>query len=261
LGDVDGLRKELYSAAIDGYTYGIPGGTTRGTVNVTNGALLSTDRATIGPNHWSTAATGQERNIAEVNVSGADSRWVVTGGNVVDFVTGAVSEGGAFVGTANHRNALAIVNITNGGVMEIQGPQGYIFGSGLNLTQGGGRTDMMVSGIGSKLAFTGDATILQIGRRIGSALLSILNGGSVTGMNYVSVGRDAAFGELVLDGADSLLSATGTYSAADGWAGCGHCRRSAIHHPVHRRRRIDSARRQRVRHRFRRRFRNQVDRL
>jgi len=51
---------------LDGYTYGTPGGTTRGMVNVTGGALLSTDRAQIGPNHWSVNATGFERNIAEV---------------------------------------------------------------------------------------------------------------------------------------------------------------------------------------------------
>ena len=71
---------------LDGHTYGNPGATTRGTVNVTGGALLSTDRAQVGPRHWSTNATGFERNFAEVNISGAGSRWVVTGGQTVrDF--------------------------------------------------------------------------------------------------------------------------------------------------------------------------------
>jgi len=195
-------------------TYGQAGGTTRGTVNVTGGALLSTDRATVATDHWSTHATGQERNIGEVNVSGAGSRWVVTGGKVVDFVSGAVIEGDAHVATANHRNALAIINITNGGKMEVQGLQGHANGAGMNLTSGsgGGRTDMLVRGAGSTLSFTGDAGYLQVGRRQGSALLSILDGGSATGVQYVSVGRDGSFGEIMLDGLGSLLSVTGTVS-------------------------------------------------
>lgn len=198
--------------SLDGRTYGVPGGTTRGTVNVTDGALLSTHSAGIAPDHWSTAATGHERNIAEVNVSGANSRWVVTGGSKVNHSNGVVAEGGAFVGTASHRNALAAINVTGGGTIEIQGPQGSPNGGGLNLTNGGGRSDMLVSGVGSRLLFTGDNTYLQVGRRLGSALLQILSGGSVTGSNYVSVGRDGSFGELVVDGVGSLLSVTGIAS-------------------------------------------------
>lgn len=37
--------------SLNGYTYGVPGGTTRGTVNVTGGALLSTNRADIATDH------------------------------------------------------------------------------------------------------------------------------------------------------------------------------------------------------------------
>lgn len=198
--------------SLNGYTYGVPGGTTRGTVNVTGGALLSTNRATVGNNQWDNAATGQERNFGEVNVSGAGSRWVVTGGAVVNSVTGVVAEDGAYIGTADHRNAFASINLTNGGVLEIQGPPGSFNGGGMNMSNGGGRTDMLISGTGSALSLTGDSTYLQIGRRLGSALLTVQSGGSVTGVQYVSVGRDGSFGELVIDGANSLFSATGTVS-------------------------------------------------
>ena len=200
---------------LDGHTYGVPGGTTRGTVNVTNGALLSTDRATVGPRHWSTNATGRERNIAEVNVSGAGSRWVVVGGSTVDHSNGTVFEPGAYILTANDRNAWATINVTNGGEIAIQGVSGVF--NGINLTnggQGGGRTDMLVSGVGSRLSFSDDATYLQVGRKLGSANLTLNAGGRVTGLWYGSVGRDASFGELLVDGAGSLLSMTGMASTA-----------------------------------------------
>ncbi|MEZ5637957.1 MAG: hypothetical protein R3E92_12525 [Burkholderiaceae bacterium] len=193
-------------------TYGVPSGTVRGTVNVTGGALLSTDRATIATDHWDTHATGHERNIGEVNVSGAGSRWVVTGGNVVNHSNGVVSEGGAYIGTANHRNALASLNVTNGGALEFIGPQGAANGGGINLTAGGGRTDMLVSGTGSRVTFGGDNTYLQVGRRLGSAVMSVLDGAKVTGLQFLSVGRDGSFGELLIDGAGSQVSLTGTVS-------------------------------------------------
>ena len=197
---------------LDGYTYGVPGGTTRGTVNVTGGALLSTDRAQVGPRHWSTNATRQERNIAEINVSGAGSRWEVVGGSVVNNANGVVSEGGAGILTANDRNAWAIVNVSNGGVIAVQGQPGIY--NYINLTNGGGRTDARVTGVGSAIVFSGDAGVLQVGFRLGSASMSIDSGGSASGMFYVSVGRNASFGELVVDGVGSLLRVDGTATAA-----------------------------------------------
>ncbi len=198
---------------LDGYTYGVPGGSTRGTVNITNGGLLSTDRATVGPRHWSTNATGFERNIAEVNVSGTASRWVVTGGQqVLNHATGAVGEGGASVITANDRNALALITISNGGRLEIQGVDNV--NNFLLLSNGGGRTDMRVTGVGSAVAFTGDGASLQVGRLLGSARLDLLAGAAATGVWYGAVGRDGSFGEMVVDGAGTLFSLTGTANAA-----------------------------------------------
>lgn len=197
---------------LDGYTYGVPGGTTRGTVNVGDGAVLSTDRATVGTRHWSTNATGFERNLAEVNVSGAGSRWVVTGGQtVLNHATGQVGEAGASIGTANDSNAWATLNVSNGGVIEIQGTNDvYNF---VNLTNGGtsrsglagGRTDMVITGAGSQLLFTSQAGILQVGRARGTATLLVSDGGSVDGGYYLSVGRDSATGVLTIDGPGSFV--------------------------------------------------------
>lgn len=197
---------------LDGWTYGVPGGTTRGTVHVTEGAVLSTDRAQIAPRHRSTNATGQERSIAEVLVSGPGSTWEVVGGSVVDNVSGIVYEGGASVLTANDRNAWATLAIRDGGTMHIVGQPGVY--NGIILTNGGGRTDAVVSGAGSSIQFSGDAGYLHVGRSLGSATLDVLAGGVVQGAFYSSVGRNGSFGTLSVDGDGSLFQLDGTASAA-----------------------------------------------
>ncbi|MEK8050610.1 PEP-CTERM sorting domain-containing protein [Ideonella sp. DXS22W] len=198
--------------ALDGYDYGVPGGTTRGTVNITDGALLSVDRASLGPVHWSTHATGFERNFAEVNVRGAGSRWVVTGGTtVLNHATGETGLTGAGIGTANDSNAWATINITDGGVVEIQGSNDTV--NYVNLTQtgssrsgtSGGRTDMRITGTGSQLRYTSQAGILQVGRALGTASLLVSDGGSVDGLWYLSIGRDAATGQMSIDGASAFV--------------------------------------------------------
>lgn len=205
---------------LDGYTHGVPGGTTRGTVNVTDGALLSTDRVQVGPRHWSTNATGHERNFAEVNVSGAGSRWVVTGGQtVLNHADGTVGEGGAGILTANDSNAWATLSVTNGGVIEMQGTNDVI--NFINLTNGGtsrsglagGRTDMLISGAGSQLLYSSEAGVLQVGRSRGTANLLVTDGGSVDGVWYMSVGRDGATGTLTIDGANAWMRLNNRASA------------------------------------------------
>lgn len=197
--------------SLDGYTYGVPGGTTRGTVNVTGGASLVTDRAQVATRHWSTAATGHERNIAEVNVSGAGSRWEVVGGLMVNHANGQVFDGGATLITANDRNAWATLRIAAGGVLDVGGSANVY--NAISLTSGGGRTDAVVTGSGSKIQFSAPNGVFQVGRTLGSATLDVLAAGQVLGVWYGSVGRDASFGTLVLDGVDSLLRADGTATA------------------------------------------------
>ena len=174
--------------------------------------MLSTDRAQIGPRHWSTNATGFERNFAEVNVSGAGSRWVVTGGQtVLDHATGLVGEGQAGILTANDSNAWATLNVSNGGVIEIQGTNDVF--NYVNLTNGGtsrsglagGRTDMVITGAGSQLLFSSQSGVLQVGRARGTATLQVTEGGSVDGAYYLAVGRDGASGLLSIDGAGSFI--------------------------------------------------------
>lgn len=194
----------VFRPPIDNFTFGTPGGSTRGRVEVLDGGTLTTDGASIGVAPGGSSPLGTERSFAEVVVNGANSQWRITG-------NGALNQA-AFITTATHANASATITISNGGKMLFEGPTGL--SNGMNLTQGGGRTDLTVTGLGSQLAMASDTAVLQIGRNGGSAAVRVLDQASMTGLNYISVGRNGSMGELLIDGANSLVSVTGTASAA-----------------------------------------------
>ena len=195
----------VFHPPTDTFTFGTPGGTTTGRVNVLAGGTLTTDNANLGVAPGGSSPLGTERSFAEVVINGVGSTWRVTGGTV--------DGSGAFVGTANHANATANITIANGGQMWIDGKPGSN-ANGINLSNGGGQTAMTITGAGSSLLFTGDAGFLQVGRRLGSASLDVLNGGKVSGLYYMSVGRDGSVGSLAVNGAGSEVLINGTASAA-----------------------------------------------
>ena len=193
----------VFHPPIDAYTFGTPGGTTRGTVNVLAGGLLTTDIIGLGLAPGGGSPLGSERSIADATIDGVGSIWRVTGGTL--------DGSAAVVTTAEHRNALAALTVSGGGKLLIAGKAGVY--NAINLTNGGGRTDARITGAGSAIVFSGDAGVFQVGRRLGSASMSIDSGGSASGMFYLSVGRDGSFGDLSVDGAGSLLRVDGTASA------------------------------------------------
>ena len=194
----------IFRPPIENFTFGTPGGSTRGAVNVLAGGLLTTDGGQIGVGPGGSSPQGNERSFADVAVSGLNSVWRVTGGTLENT--------GASLNTAIHRNAWATLTVRDGGRLWIDGRAGFY--NSMNLTTGGGRTDALVSGANSQILFTGDAGILQVGRSNGSANLSVLAGGSVNGLFYLSVGRDGSSGDLLIDGAGSVVRVNGTASAA-----------------------------------------------
>lgn len=186
-----------------GEVFGRQAATVNALVQVLDGGTLSVDRAQVGTAQWNSFNTGSERSNSRVLVSGAQSRWVVNGGMGWNADTQAAEMQAATVVTADDRLAVATIDIEQGGVMRfahVTDRQAV-----LNLTTNGGRTDMTVRGTGSALRFEGTDGILQVGRRLGSARLQLVDGGQATGIFYTSVGRDGSFGELLVDGAGSLL--------------------------------------------------------
>lgn len=186
-----------------GEVFGRQAATVNALVQVLDGGTLSTDRAQVGTAQWDSFNTGSERSSSRVLVSGAQSRWLVNGGMAWNADTQAAEMQGATVSTANDRLAVATIDIEQGGVMRfahVTDRQAV-----LNLTTDGGRTDMTVRGAGSAIRFDGTDGILQVGRRLGSARLQLVEGGQATGVYYTSVGRDGSWGELLVDGVGSLL--------------------------------------------------------
>ena len=194
----------VFRPPIENFSFGTPGGTTRGAVRVLAGGSLMTEGAQLGVAPGGSSPQGNERSFADVTIDGSGSVWHVAGGSL--------DGSSAFINTANHRNAWATLAVTNGGTLSFDGPAGQY--SGINLTQNGGRSDMLVAGPGSRVEFLSDAGALQVGRHLGTASLALRDGAQVSGLYYLSVGRDGAFGEMNLDGAGTQLLVNGTASAA-----------------------------------------------
>ena len=194
----------VFRPPIENFTFGAPGGSTRASVNVLAGGSLTTDGAQIGVGPGGSSPQGNERSFADATISGANSVWRLTGGTL--------ENSGAFVSTATHRNAWATLTISDGGKLWFDGRAGFT--NGINFSTGGGRSDVLVSGAGSQMFFTGDAGLMQVGRSNGNANLSVLTGGAINGVWYMSVGRDGSSGDMLIDGANSMVRVNGTSSAA-----------------------------------------------
>ena len=196
----------VFHPPIDSFTFGTPGGTTRGTVNVLAGGLLTTDNIGLGLAPGGGSPQGNERSFADVTIDGAGSLWRVMGGTLEPNQYANVS-------TATHRNAWATLAITGGGEMRLEGDGAkYTI---LNLSSGGGRTDMLISGAGSRLHFAGQSGIFNIGTSaFGTAAVDMRNGALADGMFYTGVGRNGGTASLLVDGAGTLLRIDGTATAA-----------------------------------------------
>ncbi|MCU7371422.1 PEP-CTERM sorting domain-containing protein [Paucibacter sp. O1-1] len=196
----------VFRPPIDGFTFGTPGASSSGTVKVLDGASLLTDSATLGVGPGGSSPLGSERSFADALIDGAGSVWRISGGTLENT--------GGFFALGTHRNSWASVAIRNGGQLLIEGRDGLY--NSVGLSTGGGRSDMIVSGAGSNILFTGDAGVLNIGRSgaSGSGNLVIEAGGRASGMFYVGVGRDGTLGQLSVQGAGSELLVNGRASAA-----------------------------------------------
>ncbi|WP_157281640.1 PEP-CTERM sorting domain-containing protein [Pelomonas sp. Root1237] len=194
----------VFRPPIETFTFGTPGGITRGRVEVLAGGLLTTDGGSIGVAPGGSSPLGSERSFASVVVDGVGSIWRVTGPTL--------GNGSAFINLAEHANAWGTLDVTGGGQVQIQGRAGIY--NGINVGSTGGRGDMRVAGAGSAVVYSGDAGYLQVGRNNATGLLQLQDGGQVSGLFYVAIGRDGGHGELQVDGAGSQLRIDGLGSAA-----------------------------------------------
>lgn len=194
----------VFSPPLAGFTFGTPGGTTHGRVNVLDGALLTTDGGELAVGPGGSNPLGTERSFADVVVHGPGSVWRVTGGTL--------DGSSAHVSLATHANATASLALTGGGQLRIEGKAGMYNAVTVGLQ--GGQADMRISGGGSRLLYTGDAGALSIGVAGSTGALALDAGGQVSGVNAVIVGRAGGQGALSIDGSGTQLLVDGTASSA-----------------------------------------------
>jgi len=222
IGQIDVNRPPL-----DPWTFGSPGANTHAGVAVVNGGMLSTDELNSGG--WlMPSATGTERSFSGLTVSGQDSLLNVHGS--------ALAGVDARVSVSNNSHAKADWQILQGGRMQVIAPSGREAALDLGA---GGDAQLLLSDGGSSLAIEGQRSRLVIGNlrgaassvarltvkdgatltqsgvtdsylniaEAGSANLSILSGGKVSGARQVTVGLlNGVSGSLWVDGAGSSLS-------------------------------------------------------
>lgn len=186
----------------DGFDFGTPGATTNATVNVSGGGLLQTETGTLGRAPSFSAAIGTETSNATVNVTGVGSKWLI-------------QHDSAFINMAKAGNAIAEINVLDGGIIEIDSTSGGAF-SGIHMAgepgSTGGSATINVEGANSQLEVktTDGAGLLNVGRNGGSAAVNVMNGGSIDGFTFVTVGRSGSTGTLLIDGQDSLFRMPGS---------------------------------------------------
>lgn len=171
--------------------YGIPGGSTSGTVRVEAGGLLRSQDVHAGSGWVPPGANGSEKNFATAVVDGAGSQWLV-GNNTING-----SEAGADF--AQGPKATASLTVSQGGRFEVQSDAGRNYG--LRLGQGGSFSGS-VSGTNSVLWLSGDADkgYFHMAENGGTALLDVSNGGKIGGGRWVQVGLNGGTATLNLNG-------------------------------------------------------------
>ena len=114
---------------------------------------------------------------------------------------------------ATHRIATANVEVRNGGRISFHG--GANVYSSFAVSPNAGRATLSLTGAGSGIDFSGDATLLRVGTGSGgSGALRVQAGADIQGLWYMGVGRNGSSGNVLVDGTGSQLRLNGTASAA-----------------------------------------------
>lgn len=166
--------------------YGIPGGTTRATLNVLDGATLYSDNAYIADNFTSPLSNGHEVIYSDVTLDGAGSSWRVGGDLTLDR---------AAFNAGSNVNGNAHVTVGNGARVVVGAAR---LDHGVSLGRAGGVAEMHVHGAGSALEIA-PGGYLNVGDG-GRATLSIEDAASLAGGADVWIGRNGGSGTLVITG-------------------------------------------------------------
>jgi T5SS/PEP-CTERM-associated repeat protein len=172
------------------------------TLTIQSGGQLLVD----GAGGYAGMNIGREANgDGLVTVDGTGSLLSLSGVDADGF--------GAFLTVG--RDGAGALEVLNGASVTIDGQAGVNPGlqAGRNT---GSEGSITVSGAGSTIQIIGDTGILNVGRS-GVGTLNVNAGGSITGVTFMTVGRDATGdGTAIIDGATSSISLSGADDSGQG---------------------------------------------
>lgn len=195
-------QTSVFTTAVNGFDFGTPGGTTNGTVNITNGGLFQTQRASVGSGPSGTAALGTEQGIGNIVIDGAGSRWLAT--------RDTVSNTNASVSFGNGVGGQGTLLVRNGGQLVVDGTGGSTSNFD-NLTIGNrGQGTATVTGVGSNITVQGNNPNIGVGANGGQGTLNVLAGATVNSLFFnVGNGPTGTTGTATFDGAGTTVTLSG----------------------------------------------------
>lgn len=196
-------QSAVFTQAVDGFTFGTPGGITNGAVNVTGGGRLETQTTVVGQGPNTAAATGTELGIGSVVIDGAGSQWLAT--------RNTVSNGNASVVVGALNGGRGTLIVRNGGQLTVDGTGGSNTNFDvLQIGNNGGRGDATVTGIGSNITVRGNNPVLGVGNNGGQGTFNALAGATVNTLFFnVGTGVAGTTGSAVIDGTGTTLTLSG----------------------------------------------------
>lgn len=206
IGSLVRIRDPLYiaTAGVDlANGFGTVGGHTTGTVEVLSGGQLATAGGLSGSFNNNRP---DETSLARITVADAGSLWSLSPG------PNAAAPGPVFT-LSNSVTNQSFLTVANGG--EVRVSSADVAFAGFNVGNNGGNGRITVSGPGSKLQFNGESTFINLANSNGATgTMTVDTGASVQGLFYLGIGRNGGVGNLVVDGAGSVLSLNGVASQA-----------------------------------------------
>jgi T5SS/PEP-CTERM-associated repeat protein len=202
----------VFTQALNGFTFGTPGDTTNAFVNVLAGGTLRTEQAIVGNGPNNPGATGTEKAFGTVVIDGVGSKWVVLDIGLTNIAAGLT--------IGNRVGGEGKVTVSGGGKLEMDGAGGPSAGDFINIGSNNGKGSLTVTGSGSSVDVFGSSGVIQVGRSGASAegSFSVQAGGTASAV-FMNVGRDGAKGNVVIDGAGSLVTMAGLGQWATGQVG------------------------------------------
>jgi T5SS/PEP-CTERM-associated repeat protein len=201
------LGTSVGSAWVDN-GYGVPGGTSTGTIQVLAGGSLSTQGVTLGGGQGAPGANGNEHSSSMVTIDGSGSQWTAS----ADMFAG-----GAYFNIGEGPRATSTVTVSGGGKLALDAsaaPPGSF--SSLTVGDNGGQGTLSVSGGGSVQIAGGGNSAIFVANGVGANGISstgsfnVLSGAQVSAGLMVVANGLGSTGSVTVSGLDSAVTLTGT---------------------------------------------------